>query len=102
MRNEALLTDETPFVFRKRNPSVADGAQVAQLMADATRLLLRNEREKSQLARTIHDELAQSLTAASLELSIWKTELTSGRNISSEEILEKISELSNQLGGAID
>ena len=77
-------------------------ALAAQLRADANRLLLRAEREKSQLARTLHDALAQSLTTMCLELSIWKAECDAGGSASAKEVQAKIAGLAKRLGDAIN
>jgi signal transduction histidine kinase len=87
---------------RWREQLVEAAALAAQLRSDANRLLRRAEREKSDLARTLHDELAQSLTAMSLELSVWNAALDAGRSGSVEDIRAKIAGLARQLGGAIN
>src|SRR6185295_10104849 len=73
----------------------------ADLRADAARLLARAESEKNQVARAIHDTLGQKLTSASLELSLWKTELDAGHSKSVSAIREKIAVLSDLINGLI-
>ena len=74
----------------------------AELRADATRLLARAEGEKTRVARAIHDDLGQKLTALSLELSLWKTELEQGRSKSVNAIREKLAVLGDLTNGMID
>jgi PAS domain S-box-containing protein len=73
----------------------------ADLRADAARLLAKAENEKNQVARAIHDTLGQKLTSASLELSLWKTELDGGHSKSVSAIREKIAVLSDLVNGLI-
>ena len=73
----------------------------AHLRADAARLLARAETEKNQVARALHDTLGQKLTAASLELSLWKAELDAGHSKSVSAIREKIAVLSDLINGLI-
>lgn len=72
-----------------------------ELRADAAQLLARAEGEKNQVARDIHDDLGQRLTAASLELSLWKTELDVGQSKSVNAIREKIAVLTELVNGMI-
>ena len=73
----------------------------SDVRADATRLLARAEGEKNHVARVIHDDLGQKLTAISLELSLWKTELDSGQSKSVNSIREKIAVLGDLVNGLI-
>ena len=73
----------------------------AELRNNATRLLACAEAEKNQVARIIHDDLGQKLTAMSLELSLWKAELDAGQSKSVNAIREKIAVLGNFLNGLI-
>lgn len=72
-----------------------------ELRADAARLLARAEGEKNQVARDIHDDLGQRLTAASLELALWKTELDAGHSKSVNAIREKIAVFTELVNGMI-
>lgn len=72
-----------------------------ELRADAARLLARAEAEKNQVARDIHDDLGQRLTAASLELSLWKAELDAGQSKSVNAIREKIAVFTELVNGMI-
>lgn len=71
------------------------------LRADVARLLAMAEGEKNQVARAIHDHLGQKLTAMSLELSLWKTELDAGHSKSVNAIREKIAVLSELVTGVV-
>ena len=82
-------------------PDDDPGEIPADLRVAGTRLLARAEEEKNQVARVIHDDLGQKLTAMSLELSLWKTELDSGHSKSVNAIREKISVLANFVNGLI-
>jgi PAS domain S-box-containing protein len=72
-----------------------------ELRADAAQLLARTEGERNQIARSIHDDLGQKLTAMSLELSLWKTELNVGQSKSVSAIREKISVIADLINGLI-
>lgn len=61
---------------------------------DASLLASKCEQEKAQLARFIHDGLAQQLTVASLELSLWQHEIESSGAVSLEIARAKINNLS--------
>ncbi len=76
-------------------------AGISQLRTDAVKLLTRAESEKTGVARIIHDELGQKLTAVSLELSLWKTELDNGQSLSVNSIREKLAVLADLLNGMI-
>lgn len=77
------------------------GTTYPELCADASQLLARAEGEKNAVARAIHDDLGQRLTAASLELSLWKAELDVGQSKSVNTIREKIAVLTELVGGMI-
>jgi PAS domain S-box-containing protein len=72
-----------------------------ELRFEAMKLLSRAEAEKNQVARAIHDDLGQKLTALSLELSLWKAELDSGQSRSVNAIREKMAVLSELVHGMI-
>ena len=72
-----------------------------ELRADAAQLLARTEGERNHIARAIHDDLGQKLTAISLELSLWKTELNAGQSKSVNAIREKISVIADLVNGLI-
>jgi PAS domain S-box-containing protein len=73
----------------------------SELRADAARLLARAEGERIKVARAIHDDLGQKLTAMSLEVSLWKTELGQGKSKSVNAIREKLAVLGDLLNGTI-
>lgn len=75
--------------------------KVTAWRADAARLLARAEAEKTQVARAIHDDLGQQLTALNLELSVWKSELDSDQSKSLPAIRKKIAVLSQLTDGLI-
>ena len=76
-------------------------AAITELRADAVKLLARAEGEKTGVARAIHDDLGQKLTALSLELSLWKTELDQGQGTSVNSIREKLAVLGDLVSGMI-
>jgi signal transduction histidine kinase len=64
---------------------------------DAALLAMHYEQEGARLARLIHDGPAQQLTAAMIELSLWKSDIEGGRAISPDalqglaEVLQSVS-----------
>jgi PAS domain S-box-containing protein len=72
-----------------------------EVRVETLRLLARAEGEKNHVARAIHDDLGQKLTAVTLELSLWKTELDSGHSKSVNAIREKIAVLTELANGMI-
>jgi len=86
-------------VLKEQEPPAPAGE--AELRSDAARLLAAAEGEKNQVARSIHDNLGQKLTAMSLEMSLWKTELDGGHSKSVNAIREKIAVLSDLLNGVM-
>ena len=72
-----------------------------QVRVETLRLLARAEGEKTHVARAIHDDLGQKLTALTLELSLWKAELDSGQSKSVNAIREKIAVLTELANGMI-
>lgn len=86
----------------KEQHQAAPVASEADLRGDAARLLALAEGEKNQVARIIHDDLGQKLTAMSLELSLWKTELDGGHSKSVNAIREKIAVLGNLVNNVIN
>jgi PAS domain S-box-containing protein len=87
---------------------ISDAAAQAQtngelmsLQREAALLLGRLEAERTQVARTIHDDLGQKLTAISIELSLWKADVDKGESRSVHAIREKISILSELANGMI-
>jgi len=91
-----LCSRETSATPQKPPESASDN-----LRDDAARLLACAEGEKNQVARIIHDTLGQRLTALSLELSLWKTELHGGHSKSVNAIREKIAVLGELVNGLI-
>jgi len=73
-----------------------------EVRLEALHLLARAEGEKNHVARAIHDDLGQKLTALTLELSLWKTELDSGQSKSVNAIREKIAVLTELANGMIN
>ena len=98
-RSYYLLLSSREALPEKDAPPPADDA--AELRADAAKLLARAEAEKTRVARAIHDDLGQKLTALSLELSLWKTELEQGRSKSLNAIREKLAVLGDLTDGLI-
>ena len=86
---------------QKEPPNTPPPAAESDLRADAARLLAAAEQEKNQVARIIHDDLGQKLTAMSLEMSLWKTELDGGQSKSVNAIREKIAVLSDLVNGVM-
>jgi signal transduction histidine kinase len=81
---------------------IADnGALPPVVRAETLRLLARAESEKNHVARAIHDDLGQKLTALTLELSLWKSELDSAQSKSVSAIREKIAVLTGLANGMI-
>jgi two-component system sensor kinase len=85
---------------KEQQPAAPQVAE-ADLRADAARLLAVAEGEKNQVARAIHDDLGQKLTAMSLELSLWKAELDGGHSKSVNAIREKIAVLGDLISSVI-
>lgn len=88
-------------ITKPSSQAVRDAELAAQLRGDAARLLNLAEGDKKHIARAIHDTLGQSLTAFSLELAVWKTELDSGQSMSVSAVREKIAGLTDALAGAV-
>ena len=82
-------------------PAPAGRSEFSALQRDAALLLRRLEGERDQIARSIHDDLGQKLTASSIELSLWKSEVDKGESRSVHAIREKISILSELVSGMI-
>lgn len=78
-----------------------DTALPPEVRMEALRLLARVEGEKNHVARAIHDDLGQKLTALTLELSLWKAELDLGQSKSMNAIREKIAVLTEFANGMI-
>jgi signal transduction histidine kinase len=72
-------------------PAPAEGC--AAVHSDAALLASACEHEKAQLARFIHDGLAQQLTVASLELSLWQHDVETGSALTFDSARAKISNL---------
>ena len=79
----------------------AGAPDTTEIRQDAALLLGRAEAEKNQIARSIHDDFGQKLTAMSIELSLWKTEVDGGHSRSVSTIREKIAVLSELANGMI-
>ncbi len=77
------------------------GGDTAELRADAARLLARAEGERNEVARAIHDDLGQKLTAVSLELALWRAELDQGQGTSVNAIREKMTVLGDLVNSTI-
>lgn len=73
----------------------------SELRKNAAALLARAEGEKTRVARAIHDDLGQKLTAISLELSLWKGELDHDQSKSVNAIREKLAVLGDLVNGMI-
>lgn len=71
----------------------ASAGSCAAAQQDAALLASTCEQEKAELARFIHDGLAQQLTVASLELSLWQHDVDTGGAISLEVARGKINNL---------
>ena len=98
-RSQYLLISSREAMASRERPEPEEPS--AHVRNDAIRLLARAEAEKNAVARVIHDDLGQKLTAMSLELSLWKNELDSGQSKSVNAIREKIAVLGNFLNGLI-
>jgi len=98
-RSYYLLLSSREVLVQKSSAPVAEDAAV--LRTDAAKLLARAESERTGVARAIHDDLGQKLTALSLELSLWKTELGQGRSKSVNAIREKLATFGDLLNGMI-
>lgn len=81
--------------------ALAPVSDAADLRSDAAKLIARAEGERNQIARAIHDELGQRLTAFGLELSLWKAELDQGQSKSVNAIREKMAVLGGLVNGMI-
>jgi PAS domain S-box-containing protein len=86
---------------RESLPADDANGSAEKVRSDATLLLSTVESEKNEVARTIHDDLGQKLTAMSLELSLWKVELDQGQSKSVNAIREKITVLTDLVSGVI-
>jgi len=65
--------------------------------------VLQYEHERASIAREIHDDLAQKLTVAGMELSLWHSDVhDSTGSLNREAVLQKISELGELLNSAVD
>lgn len=93
-----LLSSREVLGSKSTVPAAEDATEVR---ADAAKLLARAEGERTSVARVIHDDLGQKLTAMSLELSLWKTELGQGRSKSVNAIREKLAVFGDLLNGMI-
>lgn len=98
-RSQYLLLSSRE-VHKDQQPAPPQVAE-ADLRADAAKLLAIAEGEKNQVARAIHDDLGQKLTAMSLELSLWKTELDGGHSKSVNAIREKIAVIGDLVNSVI-
>ena len=98
-RSYYLLLSSREVLAQKISAPDAEGT--AELRTDAAKLLARAEGERTSVARAIHDDLGQKLTAMSLELSLWKTELGQGRSKSVNAIREKLATFGDLLNGMI-
>jgi PAS domain S-box-containing protein len=98
-RSHYLLLSSREQIAEKNTSVSAEDSSA--LRADAAKLLARAEEEKNCVARAIHDDLGQKLTAMSLELSLWKTELGQGKSKSVNAIREKLAVLGDLMNGMI-
>jgi PAS domain S-box-containing protein len=95
-----LCSREVVETVRSQNDR-EDNAFAPEVRMEALRLLGRVEGEKNHVARAIHDDLGQKLTALTLELSLWKAELDIGQSKSVNAIREKIAVLTELANGMI-
>jgi PAS domain S-box-containing protein len=93
-----LLSSREVITQKSASPVLEDASEVR---TDAAKLLARAEGERTHVARVIHDDLGQKLTAMSLELSLWKTELAQGKSKSVNGIREKLAVFGDLLNGMI-
>lgn len=68
---------------------------------DAAMLAAHFEEELARYARLLHDGLAQQLTAASIELSLWKHEIQNGAASSTEGSQAKIAMLTGLISQSL-
>jgi signal transduction histidine kinase len=67
---------------------------------EAAFLVAAAERDRADFARALHDDLAQKLTVATIELSLWQADLDSGAGCDRSEMRRKIETISELLNGA--
>jgi PAS domain S-box-containing protein len=96
-----LLCSREMLETARRTNAAEDNALPSDIRIEALRLLARVESEKNHVARAIHDDLGQKLTALTLELSLWKAELDLGQSKSVNAIREKIAVLTELANGTI-
>lgn len=89
-------------VLTPRNGAAKTSEEFTELRVNAARLLTRAEGERTRVARAIHDDLGQKLTSMSLELSLWKAELSQGRGKSLNAIREKLAVFGDLVNGMIN
>jgi signal transduction histidine kinase len=70
----------------------------AQMQREAALLVSNCERERARLARLIHDDVAQKLTVANMELSLWRDELSHGAPLTMAAADRKISAVLELIG----
>jgi two-component system sensor histidine kinase UhpB len=74
------------------------------LRREASRLIVRSESERAQVARRLHDDLGQKLTVVGMELSLWRDELSARRRVPVAAVRARIGRLSElveaMVGGA--
>ena len=99
-RSHYLLLCSREAMPEKDAPAPATD-DAGELRAVAAQLLARAEGEKNQVARAIHDDLGQKLTALSLELCLWKAELDQDQSKSVNAIREKLAVLGDLVNGTI-
>lgn len=79
-------------------PSEASRQQLTALVAQLQRA---RERERSELAQQVHDELTQNLTAASMELSLAQMTLRASACAESKETGEGLARVQKLVAEAI-
>ena len=79
----------------------ATQAATAQLRHDALLLLNDAEGKRNEVARAIHDELGQKLTAMNIELALWKSDVDAGQSRSVSTIREKIAAFTDLVSSMI-
>jgi len=89
---EAPSTTLEPAALELRAPAQLGDARMQEVSSLATYLQALAEREKAEIARTLHDELGGLLTAAKMDLS-WLQSRVQG-----PELQERLA----QLGGVLD
>jgi PAS domain S-box-containing protein len=72
-----------------------------QLRSLVSKLESVREQERTEIAREIHDELGQQLTAIKMEIALLTQELESGQVLSSQQILQELVSMMNLIDHTI-